>query len=135
MSKTTTPPPKPKPKRTSPAELPPGVNALFEPPAGGGRTREGIIVTVAEVCQRWGCTEATVFAHVRSGRLAYIDVSPAGVDWTKRGPKQIAFTLAQVEDFERDRAADSISQRRRNRPRRRPARGRDRADSGARSGR
>ena len=31
MSKTTTPPPKPKPKRTSPAELPPGVNALLSP--------------------------------------------------------------------------------------------------------
>lgn len=61
-------------------------------------------MTVEDLCERWGVKPATIHEHVRAGRLNYVDVSPTGIDWSKRGPKQIAFTLAQVEDFERERA-------------------------------
>lgn len=61
-------------------------------------------MTVAELCERWGCKEATIYCHIKEGRLDCIDVSRTGIDWSKRGPKQVAFTEAQVDDFERKQA-------------------------------
>lgn len=61
-------------------------------------------MTVDELCERWGCTAATIYCHIKEGRLDCIDTSRTGIDWSKRGPKQVAFTESQVEDFERKRA-------------------------------
>lgn len=60
----------------------------------------GTILTVDELAARWGCETSTVLAMVKTRDVPYFQVGQVK-RLDRRGPKDLRFRLAAIEEWER----------------------------------